>query len=89
LWSNWEKIMGEWIYRDEYNHKCPKPSWVPRTKVGDIWQCDCGKTWEVKKIDGDFRENWIVWEENPGTGIRTNRPGFWGDGSGIYAPGTK
>lgn len=49
--------MGKWITKQnlkaKVRHECQPPtksmSSKPRGGFGSIWQCDCGKKWEVKQ----------------------------------------
>ena len=76
--------MGKWVYRDKDNHKCQKPPGGYDVKVGDIWECDCGKMFRVDKVQakGDQRDTYwdIVVSEYAGlvptqrTGYVVNRP---------------
>lgn len=56
---------GEWIFRDEDQHKCQKPGGTSKTRARDQWKCNCGITYEVASVvnKGDMRESWyeITW----------------------------
>lgn len=49
--------MGKWIKKadlkaDLKRHECHPPiklNGIPRGGLGSIWQCDCGREWEVKQ----------------------------------------
>ena len=72
--------MGEWVYKDELNHKCPRPSGTFKTKAGDIWRCDCGLMWKVKSSSykGDQRDSWyeIQWEQFVGEVPNQQKGGY-------------
>lgn len=91
-------MAGEWVYRDSNNHVCQKPNGDFKTKVGDIWRCECGLLWRVTSCKGsggqrDFYYK-IEWVRHSGPipeqqrGGRAQRPTDT-DYSGIYASGTK
>lgn len=92
--------MG-WVYRKKFDHVCGKPAGSKDVSIGDIWQCDCGQLWRVKRKGFDQRDNnsWSEWEVYDGpvpqqkTGYAVHKLATPGEGpddtSGIYAPGTK
>lgn len=49
--------MGKWIAKQnlkaKIRHECQPPkkflNFEPKGGLGSIWQCDCGKKWEVKQ----------------------------------------
>jgi len=64
-------MPGQWVYKDEFNHKCLKPSGDAKTRTGDIWRCECGKMFRVRSVKGagDQRDYYyqIEWETFEGT----------------------
>lgn len=49
--------MGRWITKQnlkaEVRHECEPPrtsmNFYPKGGFGSVWECDCGKRWEVKQ----------------------------------------
>lgn len=60
--------MGEWVYKKSRDHVCSKPSTTTGVTTGDIYRCDCGKLWRVKRKGFDQRDNasWLEWTEHYG-----------------------
>lgn len=56
--------MGKWIYQRQLDHVCKPPTMTPGACYGDIWQCDCKKTWKVTKVNFDQRDgDWLSFVE--------------------------